>query len=90
MRAKVVVTSVNPVFADEEKTNQLSENLTFTAVPKNGLYPEDGSDEDNSYARWSPSATFSICVNNPNLWGKFQLGKKYYVDFTEAPDQPVA
>ena len=86
MRAKVSVTGVQPMFADEAKTNKLGEYLGFSAVCKDGLYPEDGSDEDNSYARWSPSATFKIYVANPNLWGKFEIGKKYYVDFTPAPE----
>ena len=85
MRAKVSVTSVQPQFADEAKTAQIAETLNFSAVPKNEQYPEDGSDEDNTYAKWSPSASFSIYVANPALWGKFKLGEKYYVDFTPAP-----
>ncbi len=54
-------------------------------VAKSGAYPEDGSDEDNSFARWSPSGSLSISIQNPNLFGKFTVGQKFYVDFTEAP-----
>lgn len=74
---------VNPDWQDNTKTS--SETLTFAAVCKSTAYPEDGSDEDNSYARWSPSASLTITIANPNLWGKFKVGDKFYVDFTPAP-----
>ncbi len=49
-------------------------------------YQEDGTDEDNTFAKWSPGANFSINIANPALWGTFRHGQKFYVDFTEAPD----
>jgi hypothetical protein len=49
-----------------------------------GSDPTDGMDEDNTFAKFSPSANFSICVANPALLGKLKAGQKYYVDFTEA------
>jgi hypothetical protein len=76
MRAKMIVESVQRF--------QNSEKLTFRAVPKSTAYPEDGSDEDNTFAKWSPSATLEIHVTNPALLGKFNPGEKYYVDFTKA------
>jgi hypothetical protein len=62
-----------------------AEVLTFRAVAKNDGYPADGSDEDNSYAKWTPQADLSITVANPALWGQFKVGQKFYVDFTKAP-----
>ena len=59
------------------------EQLHFNAVAA-GKYPADGADEDNTYAKFSPSATCSIMVANPELLGKFKVGEKYYVDFTPA------
>jgi len=76
MRAKFQVASVER-FGTSEK-------LKFHAVAKSGAYPEDGSDEDNTFAKWSPSASCEIHVTNPALHGKFEPGKKYYVDFTPA------
>lgn len=61
-----------------------SEKLKFTAVGKSTAYPADGSDEDNTYAKFSPQASCEIFVCNPNLLGKFEPGQKYYVDFTPA------
>lgn len=62
-----------------------SERLYFNAVCAKS-YPADGSDEDNTYAKFSPQAEFSITITNPALLGQFNVGEKYYVDFTQAPD----
>lgn len=59
------------------------EVLNFHAVAAKS-YPADGSDEDNTYAKYSPSATLKITVANPALFGKFAPGDKFYVDFTKA------
>jgi len=61
-----------------------TEQLHFNAVSKSTAYPADGSDEDNTYAHYSPSATCVISIANPMLIGKFKVGEKYYVDFTPA------
>lgn len=76
MRAKFRVSSV-------EKFDG-SEKLTFVAVGKSDGYPADGSDENNTFARWTPTATCEVYVNNPALHGKFEPGQEYYVDFTPA------
>jgi hypothetical protein len=82
MRAKMRVTNVKQYKNDAGDVTQ--ENLSFSAVAKNSAYPEDGSDEDNTYAKFSPSASFEITVCNPVLFGKFKIDEKYYVDFTPA------
>ena len=54
----------------------------FAGVSKSGGYPEDGSDEDNSFAKFSPSVSFDMQVANPVLIGKFAVGDVFYVDFS--------
>jgi hypothetical protein len=76
MRAKMIVTGVTPIGT--------SEKLEMRAVAKSGSYPEDGSDEDNTYARYSPDGQLSLTVANPALHGKFKAGDKFYLDFTPA------
>lgn len=61
------------------------EVLKMSAVAASG-YPADGSDENNTFAKWSPQADFSLTCNNPALHGKFNVGDSFYVDFTKAPD----
>ena len=76
MRAKMELQTV-------ERT-RYGERLKFSAVAAKG-YPADGSDEDNTYAKFSPSADLTIHVANPALIGKFNPGETYYVDFTPVP-----
>lgn len=78
MRAKMRLNHV-------EKYPYGNEKLSFTAVCK-PQYDPTGTDEDNTFAHFSPSADCSITIANPNLWGKFVAGEKYYVDFTPAAD----
>ena len=76
MRAKMRVSSVIP--------NGDCETLNFNAVCKNESYGDDGLDENNTYATFTPSANLSMYINNPALIGKFKVGEEYYVDFTKA------
>jgi hypothetical protein len=64
--------------------NGACEALVFSAVCKSGGYPADGSDENNSFAKWTPSAELKMSITNPALIGKFFIGQEFYVDFTPA------
>ena len=58
-------------------------NLQLMAVGDKA-FDADGNSEDNMFARWTPSASLTMSISNPNLFGKFKTGQKFYVDFTEA------
>lgn len=75
MRAKFQINKIEQFGA--------SEQLHFNAVAAS-KYPDDGSDENNTYAKYSPAASCSITIANPALIGKFKVGEQYYVDFTPA------
>jgi len=83
MRAKVQVGFVHEHFAYDDKTKKMQETLSMHAVAAS-KYPDDGSDEDNTYAKFSPGAYLSINIANPELFGQFEVGQKYYVDFIPA------
>jgi len=74
MRAKVKITGI-------EKQGDTQEKLTFSFPAKDGGYPADGSDEDQQFAKFSPSGSLSLTVANPALLGKFKEGDKFYLDF---------
>jgi hypothetical protein len=76
MRAKLQVSDV--------KVDQACDTVRFHAVSRNDGYPEDGSDENNTFARFSPSASLEIQIANPELFGKLRPGQTFYVDFTPA------
>jgi hypothetical protein len=75
MRAKLQIASVTD--------HGTCETVKFHAVSAS-TYPADGSDEDNTFAKFSPSAALEITIANPALLGQFKPGQKFYVDFTEA------
>ena len=79
MRAKMQVISVT-------KYNGATETIKFQCVSRSTGYPKDGSDEDNSFALWTPSGLAELQITNPALHGKLIPGRKFYVDFTEAGD----
>ncbi len=87
MRAKMRVSAVTEAMRQprEGPAEKCGETLMFHAVAKSNGYPADGSDEDNNFAKWSPSATLTMQVHNPALWGQFKPGDTFYVDFTPAP-----
>jgi hypothetical protein len=80
MRAKLAVGSV-AIFRDAAG-NTAREQVTFHGVPKPNGYPSDGADEDNTFAKFSPSVNLTITIANPALFGKLAVGEKFYVDFT--------
>lgn len=76
MRAKMQVSKV-------ERFPQM-DRITCNAVARSGPYPDDGSDEDNTYARFSPAGELTLSIANPALLGLIQPGAKFYLDFTLA------
>jgi hypothetical protein len=85
MRAKVRVGSVLP-HRDPATSEMISETLQFHGVAKSdGPYPADGTDENNTFSKYSPSVGLHIVCANPALFGKFEPGDTFYLDFTPAP-----
>lgn len=77
MRAKMKINHIDKQFEGQE-------TLHFNAVGRSDSYPDDGSDENNTYAKFTPSGELSLTVVNPALLGKFAEGEEYYLDFTKA------
>ena len=81
MRAKMRVSYAAPyAYGPDQK----GEHLTMCAVYPQKAYPADGSDENHTYARWTPQADLRITITNPDLFEKFKVGDDFYVDFTRA------
>lgn len=76
MRAKMKINHI-------DRRHEGQETLYLNPVAA-GRYPEDGSDENNTFAKFSPSGMLSLTVANPALLGKFSEGEEYYLDFTKA------
>lgn len=79
MRAKMQVQSVTG--------SETYESISMSAVTSSDKpYGPNGENEDNTYARYTPSGTLSLSITNPALISKFKVGQKFYLDFTEAPE----
>ena len=82
MRAKMKINHI-------DKRNEGQETLYFNPVSRSDSYPADGSDENNTYAKFTPSGMLSLTVCNPVLLGKFNEGEEYYLDFIKAPQHKM-
>jgi hypothetical protein len=84
MRAKLRVESA-------AKVSDAQLNVSFVAVARSdGPYPADGSNENNTFARWTPTAAASFSIMNPALFDAFATGDEFYADFTAAPKREPA
>jgi hypothetical protein len=77
MRAKMKINFIDKRYEGQEV-------LYFNPVSRSAGYPEDGSDENNTYAKFSPSGMLSLTIANPALLGRFNEGEEYYLDFHKA------
>lgn len=81
MRAKMAVNSVQSFVGHEQ--------LHLTAVCADS-YKGDGLDENNTYAKYTPSADLVMTVSNPALIGAIKPGEEYYLSFINAAQvQPL-
>jgi hypothetical protein len=82
MRAKMKV--LNVVKPTNQAGAPICELVTFTAVCKKEGYDSTGEDENNTFAKWTPTADANFTITNPALFDKFLAGEEYYVDFSKA------
>ena len=85
MIAKFQVMQVEDVnIADATRPPEIiAQRLTFQAVSEKPFH-QDGTSDDNSFAKWTPDGKLTMTVNNPALFGKLKVGEKYYLTFTKA------
>lgn len=70
MRAKMQIQSVL-------LTGSYSETVSMSAV-----YGGSTNDEDNSFAKTTPSGKIELQIANKELHGVYKPGQEFYVDFT--------
>lgn len=74
MRAKMQIQAVT------RKIGGYSEMIEMNAV-----YGGSTNDEDNSFAKTTPSGKIVLEIANKDLHGVFNPGDTFYVDFTPVP-----
>lgn len=56
--------------------------VTQEDVKLRAVYAGETNAEDNTFAEATPSADFSMTVNNPAVIGQLKEGQAFYVDLT--------
>lgn len=79
IRCKAVCTGVTQEAGSDGKVYR--EVVKFCAV-----YSSDPASENKWFSQWTPCFDLVKAIDNPDAFGTFKKDKKYYVDFTEAPD----
>lgn len=82
-RLKMQVFTVKPSGTSPE--NPGTESVQMHAVCGGTKNPED-----NAFAKYTPSASLQLNVDNPAVHGFFKPGRKYYVDVHECPEEAQA
>lgn len=77
IRAKMQLTHVT----ETVRGNQGDKILKFAAVYDQTI------PEERRFQKATPTAEFTMTVNNPLALEQFKLGEKYYVDFSPAPSE---
>lgn len=81
IRAKFKVTEITRHMGSKKEGDAWvpAEMQTIKAVPVSG-----GSEENKRFWDASPSGELRLGVINQAAWSAFELGREYYLDFTEA------
>jgi len=72
MKAKMLVTQIT----------ENSSGAKFTELSA----VHSGTPEDNSFSKATPFAFLKIQVDNPGVKDFLKIGKKYYIEFSEAAE----
>lgn len=83
MRAKLKIKSITDITGGTQQ-------VIFSAVGKSSPYDAEGNDEDNTFAKYTPTADLTMHISNPALIGTLKPNQVYYVDFTLAEDPGMA
>ena len=58
-------------------------SVGYETVKLSAVYGQ-GDSENAHWSRWTPNASFSITISNPDAFGKLTKDHEFYVDFTPA------
>ena len=67
-------------YCDSVEDDDYGQNVKLSAV-------YSGTPEDNQFSEATPAGELTMTISNENAKGFLKVGKKYYLDFSEAPDE---
>ncbi len=57
-----------------------------TGIVKLSAVVTDKSETNKSWCKWTPSGAFELHISNPDAFKQFELGKSYFIDFSDVPE----
>lgn len=77
-RAKFRVQAVN--------NNTYGDGVQYSQeIRMSPVYSSDPDSENRAFWKATPNGSLHLWVDNPEVWGKFEVGQEYYLDLTLAP-----
>jgi len=77
VRAKFQCTRIEQGAGTEGHNNSV---VTMSAV---------SGEQNKTWSKWTPFGQLNMTINNPDAVRQFEIGKYYFLDFTEAPAKEV-
>lgn len=67
------------------KVSQVNWNKDVRVIELQALM-DSTTEENRRFAKFTPSGTITMTIDNPSASDYLAIGKKFYVDFTEAEE----
>lgn len=86
---------MNPVLRCKLRVAEVSRQINSDGgvdserVVLQAVYGKENTD-NAQWSKWTPSAQFTIQINNPDAFGKLANGHEFFVDFTPVPKGSAA
>lgn len=82
---KIESTHSSKYVGKNDKGHDQYEKCELRTLHMAPVYSNNKDDENRKFWEASPSGGLTLGIINQEAWKHFQLGKEYYLDFTEAP-----
>lgn len=66
------------------RVHMIQRSATQETVSLSPVYSSDPENENAKWAAATPSGQITMTIGNRDAMGKFEEGKSYFIDFTEA------
>lgn len=86
MVCKLQLHSATPARSSSNTGGELTGAYVKFGAVWEGTTEKQAMSENAIFGHWTPCAEFNASILNQHVVDQLQVGKKYYVSFTEAPD----
>lgn len=88
VRAKFYVKAVEHQHSNVNGVNETHAEIKM--APCDEYSPGGGTEENKSFAKWTPCGEIRLTISNPDAVSFFELGQPFYIDFSRAEETEEA